>query len=282
MPVLRPSRSDRSGQKVSAIDRLHYIEVAITSTQAQHPHLLFRDPQGRVTGFAHGRLINQIPGVAVVQNYSVQNWSAAPEPTYHLPLNHPDLTVTVDGGEMTSAVRTQLQVNGSGIVYYVQDIHIAPGQRDEMELPAKDLALSYATSSSFPASPVIGAQFPEIDLAATRPGRPRLRLITMATGSIGYAPRSAVSLIINPPTGQAVVGSAHARRLVAGARYVLSVDSSPLNGGLPERTYRSSGLPLPPNAFARFQYLRPRTATLRVDVFSSTGRPLGRLHAAAG
>ena len=134
----------------------------------------------------------------------------------------------------------------------------------------------------FPGSPVIGAQFPEVDLAASRPGRPKLRLITMATGSIGYAPRSAVSLIINPPSGQAVVGGANARRLVAGARYVLSVDSSPINGGPPEAVLSQLDLPLPPNTFARFQYLRPRTATLPIDVFSAAGRPLGRLHAAAG
>ena len=184
----------------------------------------------------------------MVQNYSVQNWGAGPEPTYHLPLNHPDLTVTVDGSALTEPIRTQLQVNGSGIVFYVQDIHMAPGQQDTMELPAKDLGISYATGSRFPASPVIGAQFPEIDFAASRPGEPKLRLITMATGSIGYAPGSPVTLIVNPPSGQAVVGSIGARRLVKAAHYVLSVDSSPVNGGPRERSYQSANLPLGPTS----------------------------------
>lgn len=53
------------GVKPTAIDRLHYIEVGITSPEAQHPHLLFTDPQGRHTGFVGGKLVNQIPGVSV-------------------------------------------------------------------------------------------------------------------------------------------------------------------------------------------------------------------------
>jgi hypothetical protein len=82
----------------SPLDKLHYVEVAFTSTQPEHPHLLFTDAQGRRTGFVHGRLVAQIPGIQVIQNYSVQNWSSAPEPTYHLPIGHPDYKVTVDGG----------------------------------------------------------------------------------------------------------------------------------------------------------------------------------------
>jgi len=58
-----------------------------------------------------------------------------------------------------------------------------------------------------------------------------------------------VSLIINPPSGQAVVESIGARPLDKVARYVLSVDSSPVNGGLPERFFRtaSPGRPRPPS-----------------------------------
>ncbi|MEO8966879.1 MAG: hypothetical protein ABI355_04725 [Solirubrobacteraceae bacterium] len=274
-PFCTPRGATGPGVKPTAVDRLHYIEVGITSPAAQHPHLLFTDPQGRRTGFVGGRLVNQIPGVSVVQNYSVQNWGAAPEPTYHLPLDHPNLTVTVDGSTVSRAIRTQLQVNGSGIVFYVQDIHMAPGQKDTMELPAKDLGISYATGSTFPASPVIGVQFPEVDFAASRPGKPNLRLITMATGSIGYAPDSPVTLVVNPPSGQAVVESIGARPLIKAARHVLSVDSSPITGGLRERFYRTANLPLPANTEARFQYLHPTTPQLPVAVFDSRGRSLG-------
>ncbi|HEY5189566.1 MAG TPA: hypothetical protein VII87_11065 [Solirubrobacteraceae bacterium] len=35
---------------------------------------------------------------------------------------------------------------------------------------------------------MIAAQFPEVDAKASRPGKPKLRLITLATGSIGCAP----------------------------------------------------------------------------------------------
>lgn len=183
--------------------------------------------------------------------------------------------MTVDGSTVSRAIRTQLQVNGSGIVFYVQDIHMAPGQKDTMELPAKDLGISYATGSTFPASPVIGVQFPEVDFAAGRPGKPNLRLITMATGSIGYAPDSPVTLVVNPPSGQAVVGSIGDRPLIRAARYILSVDSSPINGGLRDRFYRTADLPLPANTEARFQCLHPTTPQLPVDVFDSRGRSLG-------
>lgn len=280
-PFCTPKGASGPGARSSAIDRLHYIEVAITSHHDQHPHLLFEDPRGRRTGYVHGRLINQIPGVAVVQNYSVQNWNSAPEPSYHLPLNHRDLTVRIDSSNVKSAIKTQLQVNGSGIVFSVQDIHMAPGQTDIMELPAKDLGISYATGSRFPGSPVIAAQFPEVDFNANRPGKPKLRLITLATGSIGYAPGSPVSLIINPPSGQAVVESVGARPLVSQARYVLSVDSSTINGGLRDRFYRTASVPLPQNAEARFAYLRPTTHQLPVDVFDRSGKPLGTVQVPA-
>ncbi|MDQ6607185.1 MAG: hypothetical protein M3Z06_11640 [Actinomycetota bacterium] len=265
------------GAKPSVIDKLHYIEVGITAKEPQHPHLLFTDDQGRRTGFDHGKLVAQIPGIQVIQNFSVQNWSSAPEPTYHLPLGHPGYQVTVEGSNVTKPIKTQLQVNGSGLVFYVQDIHMAPGQMDTMVLPHGDLAISYATASHFPASPAIGVQFPEIDFHTSRPGQPKLRLITMATGSIGFAPNSPVGLLVNPPSGQAAVSSVGDQPLVPSARFVLSVDSSPLNGGTPEHFYLTGSLPLPANAAARYEFLNPTTPTLPVDIIGAGGKSIGRV-----
>jgi hypothetical protein len=263
------------GAKPSVIDKLHYIEVAITAKQAQHPHLLFTDSQGRRTGFVGGRLVAEIPGIQVIQNYSVQNWDSAPEPTYHLPLGHPGYQVTVDGSSVTKQIKTQLQVNGSGLVFYVQDIHMGPGQKDTMVLPHGDLAISYATGSHFPASPAIGVQFPEIDFKTSRPGHPKLRLITMATGSFGFAPNSPVGLLVDPPSGRAAVSSVGDKTLAPSARFVLSVDSSPLGGGTPEHFYLTGGLRLPVNAAARYEFLNPTTPTLPVDIIDSSGRHIG-------
>jgi hypothetical protein len=55
---------------------------------------------------------------------------------YHLPLGHPDIKVLIDSSGITRPATTQLQVNGAGLVFYVQDIRMAPGQQDAMALPA--------------------------------------------------------------------------------------------------------------------------------------------------
>jgi hypothetical protein len=277
-PFCAARNSAGPGSEPSVVDKLHYVEVAITSNQHQHPHLVFQDDQGRRTGYVNGRLFNQIPGIAVVQNYSVQNWNSAPEPTYHLPLGHPAYRVTVDGSGLRKPISTQLQVNGAGIVFYVRDIRIAPGQQDTMLLPARDLGISYASRSTFPGSPTIGVQFPQLDPRASRPGAVRARLITIATGSVGFAPGSPVSVFVDPASGQAAVDSVGDRPLVKSARFALSMDSSPVNGGVPEKFYVTGDLPLPANAGARFAYLHPTTPTLPVDLIAATGKRLGTVH----
>jgi hypothetical protein len=260
------------GAKPSVIDKLHYIEVAITAKGAAHPHLEFIDPQGRRTGYVNGKLVSEIPGVEVIQNLSIQNWKTAPEPTYHLPLGHPAYKVIVDGSNVSSAITTQLQINGAGLVFYVQNIKVAPGQQDTMLLPPKDLSISYASGSKFPGSPTIGVQFPQFLLHSKR-----ARLITMVTGSIGYAPGSPVTLILRPIDGTAYLASVGATPLVPQARFVLSVDSSPVNGGPPERYYLTQSVKLESSKeqLAHFQYLHPTTTTLPIDIVQS-GRVVGR------
>jgi hypothetical protein len=281
-PFCAAKGSSGPGAKPSVIDKLHYIEVGITARAAQHPHLVFEDPQGRRTGYINGGLVQQIPGIQVVSNYSVQNWNAAPEPTFHLPLGHPTYTVTVDGSAVTEPIKTQLQINGAGIVFSIRDIRIAPGQKDKLLLPAKDLGVTYATMSRFPASPIVAAQFPQYDPKGSTPAKPRFRLITMAGVSLGFKPGSPVSLFIDPATGRAALASIGDTPRVPNAHYLLSFDSSPINGGIRERFYFTHELPLPANAAAQFFYLHPTTATLPVTVISTAGRRLGVFAVPAG
>jgi hypothetical protein len=259
--------------KPLVIDRLHYLEVAITAKGPEHPHLLFVDAQGRLTGYVHGRLVNQIPGMQIVQNYSVQNWNSAPEPVYHLPLGHPEIKVVIDSSGITRSTTTQLQVNGAGLAFYVQGIHIAPGQQDAMLLPADDLGISYISGGTFPASPAIGVQF-----AQQVPGSTKARLITLATGSLGFAPGSPVTIAIRPSTDTAMVSSLGARPLVGSAAFVLSTDSAPVGGGVPDHSYVTYKLPLNGSSAqsATFQYLTPSTPQLPVQVNGPTG-PVGRV-----
>lgn len=259
--------------KPLVIDRLHYVEVAITANGPEHPHLLFVDAQGRLTGYLHGRLVNQIPGMQIVQNYSVQNWNSAPEPVYHLPLGHPDIKVVIDSSGITRSTTTQLQVNGAGLVFYLQAIHIAPGQQDAMLLPANDLGISYISGGTFPASPAIGVQF-----AQQVPGTNKARLITLVTGSLGFAPGSPVTIGIRPANGTALISSLGARPLVGSAAFVLSTDSSPVRGGIPDHSYRTFKLPLNGSSAqsATFAYLTPSSPQLPVQINGPSG-PVGRV-----
>jgi hypothetical protein len=241
--------------KPTVLDRLHYVEVAVTAKGNDHPHLLFIDPQGRRTGYLGGKLVNEIPGMQVISDYSVQNWRAAPEPVYHLPLDHPTLRVLIDGSGLQHPAITQLQVNGAGLVFYVQDIHVVPGQQDAMVLPAGDLAIAYVPGGRFPASPTLGVQFPQLI-----PGTDQGRLITIATGWLDFKPGSPVTLAILPRTGTAEVSLAGARPLIAQTRVVLSTDSTPVGrGGNPEHSYLTYALPLNGTSAqsATFQYLNP-------------------------
>ncbi len=165
----------------TAIDKLHYVEVAITGKAAQHPHLLFTDEHGRKTGFVKNKLVTQIPGIQVIQNYSVQNWHAGPEPTYHLPLGQPLYTVTVDGSGVTKPIHTQLQVNGAGLVFYVQDIPYGPRPAGHDAPPAQRSRHLLRDRLALPRQSDGRVQFAEVDLSHGTPQHPKLRLITIGT-----------------------------------------------------------------------------------------------------
>jgi hypothetical protein len=208
----------------------------------------------------------------------VQDWKTSAEPVYHLPLGHPTYTVDVDGSQLRKPIDTQIQVNGNGLVFYVQNIHMTPGQHDAMYLIHKDLAMSYATGSKLAASPTVFVQFPQFDKKNSAAGKVLARLITMGAGSAGFAPGSPVTLVLRPIDGTADIISSSDKPLAAGAHYVLYLDSSPLNGGLPERSYATRKLTLDPSKdeIARWHYLRPQSATLPVDITDPSGRRLRR------
>jgi hypothetical protein len=264
-----PAKQAAPGSTV--LDQLHFIEVALVGSGAEHPHLVFADDQGRQTGFVGGRLLQQVPGIQVVQNYSVQNWNSSPEPVFHLPLGHPAYHVTVDGTSLTKPIETSIQVNGAGVAFYIRQIRMAPGQRDTLLLPAKNLAVSYATTSHFPATAIIQAAFADIDHRYNK-----ARLIVLTVGALGYAPGSPVVVILAPASSTAYVSSLGDTPLVPQARYALSVDSSPLgSGGLPEGYYYSTNLYLRNQQTAHFLYIRPTGPTLPVELLDQNFHVVG-------
>jgi hypothetical protein len=159
--------------------------------------------------------------------------------------------------------------SSAGLAFYVQDIRIAPGQQDAMAPAADDLAIVYSSGSTFPASPAIGVQFAQFVGNTTK-----ARLITIGTGSIGFAPGSPVTLAIRPSTGTAEISSTGARPLVKSARFVLSTDSTPVGGGIPEHSYLTDRIPLDGGVAqaGEFQYLTPTTPRLPVQITGALGR----------
>jgi hypothetical protein len=278
MPLL--PRAGESNPNPAALlpSKYNYIEVALVGIGADHPHLVFTDPSGRRTGYVGGRLVQQVPGITVVQNFSVQNWNSSREPTFHLPLGHPVYEVTVDGSALKSALKTKLTINGAGVVWYINDIRMVPGQQDTMLLPTDDLGITYASRARFPGTPTIGAQFPQFDIAAARQNQLRARLITIGFGALGYAPGSPFTIRLIPSAGAAQIGSpGQAVPLVKSATFVLSLDSTPLNGGEREHSYFTGSLRFNPRThLAQFPYLNPRGPTLPVDIVDASGKRVGR------
>lgn len=230
----------------------------------------------------HGRFVNQIPGVRIVQNYSVQNWTSGPEPKFHLPLKHPQYIVTVDGSPLKRAYRSKIVVNGAGIVFSVGDLRMAPGQQDHLILPANDLGIAYLSGrKAFPGSVTLTAQFPQFDLSAGA-AHPRARLVTLATGWLGLQPGDPVQLRLDPAKGVAEVASTGGQPVTSKPFFVVSLDSSALPS-LRGRAYfgKVGGVAVQRGQTLRFPYLRPTTATLPVDVLSANGAVLRRVRVPA-
>jgi hypothetical protein len=61
---------------------------------------VLKDPQGRVSGFVAGKLVNGIPGVRIQQTLASQNWNGATEPTYLVPKDT-EITATLDGSALS-------------------------------------------------------------------------------------------------------------------------------------------------------------------------------------
>ncbi|WP_354698918.1 hypothetical protein DSM112329_04617 [Paraconexibacter sp. AEG42_29] len=259
-------------------DRLKYIEVVLRGRDANHPRLLFKDEQGRETGFKDGRFVREIPGVKVIQDLSVQNWEGGAEPRYHLPLGHPQYEVTVDGADLKREVTTRISVNGGGVVFYVDGIKMNRGQQDKLILPADDLGILYISGRNFPGSPTLAAEFPQFDLLGHKRGTaPKARLITMATGWIGFKPGSPIGLKLKPANGTVEVASPGGQRLSAkDARFVVTVESEPIGkrSNFKARNYFGELYGVNPDTgeSLRFHYLRNTTKTLPVDILDNDNK----------
>jgi hypothetical protein len=111
-----------------------FTEITLNGDPRNHPHLVFTDDDGNRTGIVDGKMLQEIPDVEVVKAYAVQNWEGAPEPRFRLP-EGADYSITVDGTALDKAAKPTINLVGNGLVIDIEDIAIAPGQKDEMALP---------------------------------------------------------------------------------------------------------------------------------------------------
>jgi hypothetical protein len=111
-----------------------FTEITLNGDPRNHPHLVFTDDDGNRTGIVDGKMLQEIPDVEVVKAYAVQNWEGAPEPRFRLPEGS-DYSITVDGSALDKAAKPTINLVGNGLVIDIEDIAIAPGQKDEMALP---------------------------------------------------------------------------------------------------------------------------------------------------
>lgn len=160
-----------------------YTEITLGGDPRNHPHLVFSDDKGRRTGVVGGKMLQEIPDVEVVKTYATQNWEGAPEPRYRLP-EGADYTISVDGSDLDKPATTNIDLVGNGLVIEIDDIKLAPGQKDEMALPG-GYGITYQTNSKEEIAPNLFAGLVEDDAA-----------YNFAASAVGIKKGSTLSLLV--------------------------------------------------------------------------------------
>lgn len=160
-----------------------YTELTLGGDPRNHPHLVFSDDAGHRTGVVGGRMLQEIPDVEVVKTYATQNWEGAPEPRYRLPEGS-EYTISVDGSNLDKPAKTKINLVGNGLVIEIEDLEIAPGQKDEMALPG-GYGITYQTNGKEGIAPSFFAGLVEDDAA-----------YNFAASAVGVKPGSTLSLLV--------------------------------------------------------------------------------------
>lgn len=133
-----------------------YSEITLGGAVANHPHLVLTDDKGRQTGIVGGDLKREIPGVEVAETFSVRNWEASPEPKYQVPAGQ-DIAMTLDGSSLKRTAKAKVDLVGNGLVIAIEEIEIAPGQRDNVFVDGGGNGLYYESNGKGEATPELYA-----------------------------------------------------------------------------------------------------------------------------
>lgn len=124
-------------------------------------HILITDDSGNRLGYVDGKIVNEIPGASYTK-YRMLASGETPEPIYSLPADL-NLTITVDGSDLTEETLTDLVMIGPGYTIGVEGIYLAPGQVDIAYFYPVDEMVAYETTSDESPSIIFGVENPEAD-----------------------------------------------------------------------------------------------------------------------
>ena len=160
-----------------------YTEITLGGDPRNHPHLVFTDDGGRRTGIVGDRFLREIPEIEVVKTFAVRNWEGAPEPRYRLPEGK-EYTVTVDGTKLEKPAKVDIDLVGDGLVIEIEEIKVAPGQKDEFFLPG-GYGITYQSNGKEEEAPNLYAGLIEDDAA-----------YNFAASAVGLKAGSTISLLV--------------------------------------------------------------------------------------
>ena len=175
-----------------------YNEITLGGDLANHPHLVFTDDKGNQTGIVDGTLKQEIPGVQVVQTFSTQNWDSSPEPKFRVPEGK-DFNITIDGTDLKKKTTAKIDLVGNGLVIAVEEIKLAPGQQDELTIPA-GYGLVYESNGAGEATPELYAGLVSKDAA-----------YQFTVTSLGVKKGSSIGLLVDKSEHTVVLDSTGSR-----------------------------------------------------------------------
>jgi hypothetical protein len=124
-------------------------------------HILITDESGNRLGYVDGNIVNEIDG-ASYNKYRMAASGNTPEPIYSVPANL-DVTITIDGSELTEETLTDLVMIGPGYSIGVEGIYLTPGQIDTAYFYPADEMIAYETTSDESPSIIFGVENPDAD-----------------------------------------------------------------------------------------------------------------------
>lgn len=120
-------------------------------------HVLIQDAGGKRLGYAGGTFVNEITGGEIKRILNGTRGRPDPEPLYSLP-GGSDLTLSIDGAELTAASNSTVSLFGPGYTLEVDGINLEPGQKDTLAISAMGNSIVYTTLQSETPTLVLGIQ----------------------------------------------------------------------------------------------------------------------------